>query len=202
MATAQTALAAQPAQPQAFAGVGVGLPANGIGTTWAIDANGQYYQYVSGINNSGRVPQPAPLINPDFPAGNLINSTGGVGLEPGYNYFFQTDHANVVRLMCPTEPWKLQPGTYDAIEFMPVKVPASTTMEQWFVGNGVDHPDKSLNQMWEVYPKGGGAWGWKEHIRGDDEVMMKRTVREMGWCEKRGGQLPTVYVWFWRAPPR
>jgi hypothetical protein len=67
------------------------------------------------------------------------------------------------------------------------------------VGFGADNPYKAKNQFWEVYPQGGGAWGWKEHVTGDDKVMMARTVRDMGWVEKRDGVVQTVYLWITKS---
>lgn len=170
-------------------------PAAAIGTAIAVDEQGRAYQYISGLNGSGRHPQPAPVVDPDFPAANLINSTGGAGAEPGYNYFFPTQHAKVVVLKCATPPWTLVPGTYGSIPFHACKVPASVTMAELLAGFGADNPDRARNQLWEVYPQGGGRWGWREHLCGDDDVMMARTVRDMGWVEKRDGAVQTVYLW-------
>ncbi|SPQ24491.1 2211c03b-9649-4b6e-bda1-68ee055d1c98 [Thermothielavioides terrestris] len=171
-----------------------------LGTTFAVDANGQLYQYISGLNGSGRFPQPPPVIDPDFPAANLINSTGGAGAEPGYNYFFPTEHAKVIVLKCPVAPWTLGPQDPKAsIPFHACMVPANVTMAELLAGFGATNPDKEKNQLWEVYPQGGGKWGWKEHCRGDDAVMMARTVRDMGWVEKRDGVLPTVYLWITKS---
>ncbi|KAL2130417.1 hypothetical protein VTI74DRAFT_6506 [Chaetomium olivicolor] len=167
----------------------------GLATTLALDAQGLLYQYISGFNGSARFPQPPPVIDPDFPAANLINSTGGVGAEPGVNYFFPTEHAKVVVLKCTTPPWHLVPGDYGAIPFHCCNVPANITMAELLVGFGADNPDKGKNQFWEVYEQGGGKWGWKEHCKGDDPVMMARTVRDMGWVEKREGVQRTVYLW-------
>ncbi|KAL2258220.1 hypothetical protein VTK26DRAFT_8565 [Humicola hyalothermophila] len=166
-----------------------------LGSAFAINDRGLLYHYISGLNGSDRFPQPAPVVDPEFPAANLINSTGGAGAEPGFNYFFPTEHAKVVVLKCPQAPWTLVPGTYDYIPFRACMVPSNVTVAELLVGFGANNPDKSLNQMWEVYPQGGGRWGWKEHVRGDDATMTVRTVRDMGWVEKRDGELPTVYLW-------
>jgi hypothetical protein len=170
-------------------------PQQTLGSAVGVDANGQAYHYVSGLNGSGRFPQAPPVIDPDFPAANHINSTGGAGVEPGYNYFFPTEHAKVIVLKCAVAPWTLAPGTYTDLPFHAAKVPAGITMAELLVGFGAENPEKAKNQFWEVYPQGGGKWGWKEHCTGDDEVMMARTVRDMGWVEKREGSLPTVYLW-------
>ncbi len=166
-----------------------------LGTAIAADANGHLYQYISGLNSSNRYPQPAPPVDPDFPAANLLNASGGAGAEPGFNYFFPTQHAKVIVLKCPIPPWKLAPGTYTDIPFKASLIPANVTMAELLVGFGADNPDKDMNQFWEVYPQGGGGWGWKEHCKGGDEVMMARTVRDMGWVEKREGRMQTVYLW-------
>ncbi|AEO59769.1 hypothetical protein MYCTH_2067913 [Thermothelomyces thermophilus ATCC 42464] len=167
----------------------------GYGAAVAVDAQGVVYQYVSGLAGSGRFPGPAPVVDPDFPAANHINSTGGAGVEPLFNYFFPTEHAKVIVLKCPVPPWTLVAGTYADLPFHAAKVPANVTMAELLVGFGADNPDKARNQFWEVYPQGGGKWGWKEHCTGDDEVMMARTVRDMGWVEKRDGAVQTVYLW-------
>ncbi|KAL2117679.1 hypothetical protein VTJ04DRAFT_7339 [Mycothermus thermophilus] len=171
-------------------------PAPAMGTAIAIDPHtNQMYQYVSGLAGSNRHPMTAPPVDPEFPAANLINSTGGAGCEPGFNYFFPSEHANMIVLKCKTAPWKLTPGTYDTIPYHAAKVPANVTLSELLAGFGANNPDKSKNQLWEVYPQGGGAWGWKEHIKGDDEEMMKRTVKDQGWAIKRGGKVPPVYLW-------
>jgi hypothetical protein len=161
-----------------------------------LDGRGGLYQYISGLNGTNRHPQPAPPTDPTFPAANLLNATGGAGAEPGYNYFFPTEHAKVVVLKCSIPPWKLVPGTYRDIPFHACKVPANITMAELLVGFGANNPDKGKNQFWEVYPQGGGRWGWKEHVVGDDQLMINKSVREMGWVEKRAdGELPTIYLW-------
>ncbi|KAL2151157.1 hypothetical protein VTH82DRAFT_6255 [Thermothelomyces myriococcoides] len=177
------------------AGMGVPQQQASYGAAVAVDGQGVVYQYLSGLAGTGRFPGPAPAVDPDFPAANHINSTGGAGVEPGFNYFFPTEHAKVIVLKCPVPPWTLAPGTYAPLPFHAAKVPANVTMAELLVGFGADNPDKAKNQFWEVYPQGGGKWGWKEHCRGDDEVMMARTVRDMGWVEKRDGEVQTVYLW-------
>ncbi|KAK3306081.1 uncharacterized protein B0T15DRAFT_397975 [Chaetomium strumarium] len=168
-----------------------------LGATYAIDGRGQVYQYISGFNGSGRYPQPAPPVDPTFPAANLINSTGGAGAEPGYNYFFPTRHAKVAVLKCPSPPWKVPPGTVPGVDDQMHKthIPANVTIAEILAGFGCQNPDKAKNQLWEVYEQGGGRWGWREHITGDDEVMTARTVLDMGWCEVRNGDLPVTYLW-------
>ncbi|KAL2268803.1 hypothetical protein VTJ83DRAFT_3649 [Remersonia thermophila] len=167
-----------------------------LGTAIAADPfTGIPYQYVSGLAGSERYPTSAPPVDPDFPAANHINTTGGAGLEPGFNYFFPNEHANVIVLKCATAPWKLARGSYADIPFHAAKVPANVTMAELLAGFGACNPDKAKNQFWEVYPQGGGAWGWKEHVRGDDEVIMMRTVKAMGWTQKRGGKQQTVFLW-------
>lgn len=170
-------------------------PGPSLGSTVAIDAQGLCYQYISGLNGSGRLPQPTPVVDPDFPAANHINSTGGAGVESGFNYFFPTEHAKVIVLKCAVPPWTLVPGTYGDLPFHAAKIPANITMAELLVGFGAQNPEPAKNQFWEVYPQGGGKWGWKEHCTGDDEIMMARTVRDMGWVEKREGTAPTVYLW-------
>ncbi|KAL1843953.1 hypothetical protein VTJ49DRAFT_6357 [Mycothermus thermophilus] len=171
-----------------------------LGTAIAVDPyTGLAYQYVSGLAGSGRHPTSAPPVDPDFPAANHINTTGGAGLEPGFNYFFPNEHANVIVLKCTTAPWKLGPGSYTDIPFHAAKVPANVTMSELLAGFGANNPDKAKNQFWEVYQQGGGAWGWKEHVKGDDALTMARTVKDMGWTQKRGGKQQPVYLWITKS---
>ncbi|KAK4154106.1 hypothetical protein C8A00DRAFT_14755 [Chaetomidium leptoderma] len=168
-------------------------PGPSLGTTMAVDPQGMLYQYISGLNGSGRFPQAPPVIDPDFPAANHINGTGGAGVEPGYNYFFPTEHAKVHVLKCTVPPWLLVGDSYP--QYHSAKIPANITMAELLKGFGADNPDPAKNQFWEVYPQGGGLWGKREHCTGDDEIMMARTVRDMGWVEKQEGTVPTTYLW-------
>ena len=43
----------------------------------------------------GRFPNPAPPYDPTCPAATMVNSTGGVGCEPGYNYYFPGEPFNM-----------------------------------------------------------------------------------------------------------
>ncbi|KAK0721299.1 hypothetical protein B0T21DRAFT_386219 [Apiosordaria backusii] len=168
---------------------------NTIGSTTGIDSQGHPYGYVSGLHGTGRIPQPPPITDENFPAANLLNSTGGAGAEPGFNYFFPTEHANVIVLKSATAPWKLTEG-YDRLDYWSVKVPSNVTMAELLVGFGARNEREERNAVFVVYQQGDGKWEHQETIRGDDEGMMRKSVRECGWV-KRGvdGRVGVKYIW-------
>ncbi|KAK4195290.1 hypothetical protein QBC40DRAFT_310782 [Triangularia verruculosa] len=166
-----------------------------IGCTTAIDHAGNPYSYVSGLHGTGRVPQPAPMTNPGFPAANLINSTGGAGIDPGYNYFFPTEHANVIVLKSKTAPWKLTQG-YDRLDYWSVKIPGNVTMRELLVGFGAG----KRGAVYVVYQQGDGKWEHMESVEGRDEGAMRKSVREMGWLKRgRDGRVGVRYIWVVRG---
>ncbi|KAK4176849.1 hypothetical protein QBC36DRAFT_345938 [Triangularia setosa] len=166
-----------------------------IGSITGLDPNGHPYSYVSGLHSTGRIPQPPPTTNPGFPAANLLNSTGGAGAEPGFNYFFPTEHANVIVLKSATAPWKLADG-YDRLDYWSVKVPSNVTMAELLVGFGATSREMERNAVYVVYQQGDGKWEHQESIRGGDEGVMRRSVREMGWLKKGpGGRVGCKYLW-------
>jgi len=160
----------------------------GITTTHPITQ--QPYQYAPTLHIA-RTPQPSPTIDPHFPAANLTNSTGGVGCEPGYNYFFPAEHAKIIVLKCGNiPPWQLHlttnPNT--KMTFYACHVPVNTTVTELMAGFGANNPDKKLNQMWEVVwgPKT-GKWYKGLHVGGEDKAHLKKTIGELGWDSSRTG---------------
>ncbi|KAK3376992.1 hypothetical protein B0T24DRAFT_620237 [Lasiosphaeria ovina] len=158
-------------------------------------------QYVANQKGSGRVPVPAPVQDPSFTAGNLVNHTGGIGLEPGYDYFFHREHTKIIVLKLPgvKAPWELTPGT-DRMEipFRATFVPANTTMAELLEGFGATNPDKARNRLTEVHENGNGRWHRGIAVCGDDPYRTGLTCREMGWDKTRtglpGGK-PAVYLY-------
>ncbi|CAP64791.1 uncharacterized protein PODANS_5_3450, partial [Podospora anserina S mat+] len=166
------------------------------GATTGLDANNNPYVYISGLHGSGRLPQPPPLTHPGFPAANLINSTGGAGAEPGFNYFFPTEHADVIVLQSAVAPWKLTEG-YTRLDYWTVKVPGNITMGELLAGLGVSSGNGGL---YVVYQQGNGKWEHQESMTGVDGRLMRRSVREMGWCRRgREGKVRRTYIWVQRV---
>ncbi|KAK0659783.1 hypothetical protein QBC41DRAFT_360258 [Cercophora samala] len=183
-------------------------PCGTIGATTGLDIYNRPYGYISGLHGTGRLPQPPPVVDPAFPAANLVNSTGGVGVEPGFNYFFPREHADVVVLLSAVAPWKLTEG-YERLEFVTVKVPGNVTMGELMAGFGVVGGEvggaggtgAGTAGIYVVYQQGNGKWEHQESVRwGGDGRVMRRTVGEMGWCSKgREGRVRTRYIWVRRG---
>ncbi|KAK3690221.1 hypothetical protein B0T22DRAFT_190410 [Podospora appendiculata] len=169
-----------------------------IGTTFATtQVNQRPYQYTSGLHGSNRLPQAYPRVDPTMPAVNMNNSTGGVGCEPGYNYFFPPEHTKIHVLKCGARPpWEHRPNA--VFEFHACHVPVNTTVAELMAGFGATNPEKKRNVITEVVQGGGGRWYRGIILMGNDKDAMKRTCKEMGWDASRTGlpgQKPVVYLY-------
>ncbi|KAJ0116777.1 hypothetical protein J7T55_009928 [Diaporthe amygdali] len=135
---------------------------------------------------TNQAPAGNPVINPSIPAVNLTNSTGGVGCEPGYNYFFPAEHTKIhVFKTNDTPPWQL-PVNFTA-PFHACHVPTNTTIGQLLKGFGACNPNPELNKVIEVHQGGNGRWYKGMSFRGDDKDAMKQTIKEVGWDSSRNG---------------
>ena len=125
------------------------------------------------------------------------NSTGGVGCEPGYNYFFPKDHAKIHILKSATPPWQCAP--YAQVQFNAVHVPCNVTLGELLKGFGCNNPSPKRNVVYEVVSGGGGRWYKGICFSGDMKDAMKKTIAEVGWDETRTGQpggKPVVCLYF------
>lgn len=142
--------------------------------------------YVSGFAGGNRYPQPQPIINPDLPATNMTNSTGGVGCEPGYNYFFSPEHTKIHVLKSgATPPWQLPPNM--TVPFHACHVPVSTTIAELLKGFGATNPVPKLNRVTEVVQGGSGKWYRGLSFGGDSAKDMQKTLKDVGWDKTRTG---------------
>lgn len=123
------------------------------------------------VGTSPRYPHPHPNVDPDLPALNMTNSTGGVGCEPGYNYFFPARHCKVHVMRSRVAPWQLPPNAQ--IEFKALHVPVSTTIGELMRGLGASNPEPKKNHVYEVCQGGNGRWYKGLHFRGDDKTLDK-----------------------------
>ncbi|KAK3321700.1 hypothetical protein B0H66DRAFT_494275 [Apodospora peruviana] len=169
-----------------------------MGTTMgATPVTQRPYAYTSGLHGSGRAPQPYPSVNPNMPAANMTNSTGGVGCEPGYNYFFPPEHTKIHVLKCGrVPPWQQPPNV--VIPFHACHVPVNTTVAELLQGFGATNPDKKKNKLSEVVQGGNGTWYRGIFIRADDKGMLSKTCKELGWDQSRTGhmgQKPVVFLY-------
>ncbi|OAA57747.1 hypothetical protein ISF_06988 [Cordyceps fumosorosea ARSEF 2679] len=144
-----------------------------------------------------RQPQPYPVIDPTMPAAHMTNSSGGVGCEPGYNYFFPAEHTKAHVFKTSTPPWQLPPTAQ--IPFKAAHIPCTTTMAELLKGFGCTNPVAKKNKCFEVIGGGSGKWYKGLAVCGDDKDMLKKTVKEVGWDMTRTGnphEKPIVCLWF------
>lgn len=152
--------------------------------------------YMSGMGGGTRHPQPYPTINPDLPAANMTNSTGGVGCEPGYNYFFPPEHTKVHIFKSSTPPWEL-PRPF-SVPFHACHIPVSTTVGELLRGMGATNPVARKNRVCEVVQGGNGKWYKGIGFNGEDALSMAKTFKELGWDSSRNGLpggKPIVYLY-------
>lgn len=134
------------------------------------------------------------LVTPDSAGNNFQNSTGGVGCEPGYNYYFPAQHTKIHVIKSKEPPWRLAPGM--SMWFGAYHVPCNLTLGDMMKGFGATNADAKKNRITEVNPGGGGKWYKGVTWTGDDKDKMKLTLKEVGWDHSRvGNEKPVVWVW-------
>lgn len=155
------------------------------------------YQPNGAANMLPRQPQPWPLVDPTMPAAQMTNSSGGMGCEPGYNYFFPAEHTKAHVFKTNAPPWQL-PATAQ-IPFKATHIPCTTTMAELLKGFGCTNPTAKKNKCFEVIGGGSGKWYKGLCVSGDDKDMMKKTIKDVGWDMTRTGnanEKPIVCLWF------
>lgn len=147
-----------------------------------------------------RQAQPIPQIDPKMPAAQMTNSSGGVGCEPGYNYFFPANHTKVHVFKSDTPPWQLQANAQ--IPFIASHVPTSTKLGDLLKGFGCTNPSAKKNICFELYSGGNGKWYKGYSFTGDDKDEIGKTMDEVGWDSSRTGnkgEKPVVCLWFCKS---
>jgi hypothetical protein len=127
----------------------------------------------------------------------MTNSTGGLGCEPGYNYFFPADHTKVHVFRSSVAPWRLP--AQSQITFTAVHVPCNTTFADLLQGFGCTNPTPKKNRCYEIMSGGNGKWYRGMEVTGADKDMLNKTLREVGWDKTRTGgdnERPVVCLWF------
>ncbi|KAK0724545.1 hypothetical protein B0H67DRAFT_482129 [Lasiosphaeris hirsuta] len=151
------------------------------------------------------MPNSTPITAPQIPVAraqgrsslpgiNFVNSTGGIGCEPGYNYLFPREHTKIHVLNTVVAPWRLDPTA--AIEIAACHVPASMTMLDLAFALGATIPEKT--KICEVVKGGEGKWYPGLQVFGDRPAEMRKTCKEMGWNAGRTGewgQRDVVYIY-------
>lgn len=166
-----------------------------------LQAGAYYYPFShqpNGANNIyTRQPHPWPAVDGNMPAAHMTNSSGGVGCEPGYNYFFPPEHTKVHVFRSNTPPWHLPAGAQ--IQFKAAHIPVSVTLGELLKGFGCDNPSPKKNQCYEIIPGGNGTWYKGVNYSGKDKDMLKMTMKDVGWDMSRSGhpsEKPVVCLWF------
>ncbi|KAJ3573011.1 hypothetical protein NPX13_g4853 [Xylaria arbuscula] len=153
----------------------------------------QYGQYpAAGYHPNQRMPQPHPLVSMEFPGMNMVNSTGGAGCEPGYNYLFHDEHTKIHVFRCKEPPWRAPMLHYSFAKF---QIPTNTTIRDLMARLGAFNPDPRLNRITEVTEGGSGDWYRGMILQGDQEDLHK-TLKDIGWDASRNGREKPV-VWLW-----
>ncbi|KAI0887074.1 uncharacterized protein GGS22DRAFT_159330 [Annulohypoxylon maeteangense] len=169
---------------------------NNQGPVYVIPQNGYNHPVPMFPGQENRLPNPHPVVNMDAPSLNLTNSTGGVGCEPGYNYFFPPEHTKLHVIKSSTAPWRLPEGM--SMHFGAYHVPVNTTLAELLVGFGAVNPCPKKNRITEVIQGGNGKWYRGVTFSGDKETTMSQTLRDMGWDRTRTGrpgEKPVIWLW-------
>lgn len=182
-----------PAQPAFFPQGPFPQPSPYGAPAWASSPGGSFPFTPRGTQG----PVAQPVINPAMPAANMTNSTGGVGCEPGYNYFFPAEHTKILVFRTgATPPWQLPPNF--STPFHAVHVPVSTTIGDLLKGFGATNPNAQKNKIVELHQGGNGRWYKGMSFRGDKDKAMEKTLKSVGWDASRTGlpgQKPVVYLY-------
>ncbi|KAI1763233.1 hypothetical protein GGR53DRAFT_521113 [Hypoxylon sp. FL1150] len=169
---------------------------NNQGPSFVIPQNGYNHPVPVFPGQASRLPNPHPVVNEDAPALNLSNSTGGVGCEPGYNYFFPSRHTKLHILKSSTAPWRVSEGM--AMTFGAYHVPVHTTLAALLEGFGATNPFPKKNRITEIIQGGNGKWYRSVTFAGDNPDAMKKTLADLGWDETRTGrpgEKPVIWLW-------
>ncbi|KAI0409216.1 hypothetical protein F4802DRAFT_545869 [Xylaria palmicola] len=157
-------------------------------------AHQQYgYGGMNGHCPSLRMPQPHPHVSFDCPGVNMVNSTGGAGCEPGYNYIFHDEHTKIHVFKTTEPPWRAPSMNYSFAKF---QVPTNTKIGELMLRFGAVNQNPQLNRITEVIEGGSGRWYRGMVFQGDQGADMNKTLKECGWDHSRSGREKAV-VWLW-----
>ncbi|EKD18815.1 RNA-metabolising metallo-beta-lactamase [Drepanopeziza brunnea f. sp. 'multigermtubi' MB_m1] len=161
---------------------------------------------------------PPPISDGGFPGINLRNHfgpnspTGGVGLPPGYNYIFPSEHTIIHILSVATKPWQLGssllPGPHSPLPHTKFYVPVSMNLKEFLGKIGCTEGNGRTDTVFEVSEKGNGGWAKGLTVSMANKDLMKKSVGDLGWRSNRNGNLHKngqPVVWLWKAedaPPQ
>ncbi|KAH8668950.1 hypothetical protein BX600DRAFT_496943 [Xylariales sp. PMI_506] len=171
-------------------------PPDSTGPVYTMPANGYQPAVPLVAGQPGRFPTAHPVVNAEAAALNLQNSTGGMGCEPGYNYYFPAEHTKIHVLKSRDPPWRLPAGS--SLRYAAYHVPVRTTLGDLMKGFGATHPSAKRNRITEVVEGGSGRWYKGVTFAGNERDDMARTIKEIGWDMTRTGrpgEKPVVWLW-------
>jgi hypothetical protein len=136
---------------------------------------------------------PKDADNDGMPGINMINSMGGLGSEPGYNYIFPKEHLKMHVIYSEKPPWH-NDGQYEMRTF---HVPCNITVKELMQQMGCDNEEAKENALIELAQGADGRWYKGYTITGDSKDRVKKTLAETGWTADRNGvKEDLVWVWF------
>ncbi|KAK8087543.1 hypothetical protein PG997_002504 [Apiospora hydei] len=156
------------------------------GPIYTMPQNGFQHPVPAFPGQDPRFLNPHPVVTADSAALNFQNSTGGVGCEPGYNYYFPAQHTKIHVIRTKDPPWRLAAGM--SMDFGAYHVPCNTTLGELMKGFGALNADSKKNRITEINPGGGGNWYKGMTWTADDKDKMALTLKEVGWDPKRSGR--------------
>jgi hypothetical protein len=124
---------------------------------------------------------------------NMVNSMGGAGCEPGYNYIFHHEHTKIHVFKCTAPPWRAPKMNYTFAKF---HVPTNTTLAELMQRFGATNSCAKKNRITEVIEGGNGKWYRGNVFSGDQEDAIGQTLKDIGWDRSRSGREKPV-VWLW-----
>ncbi|KAI3318095.1 hypothetical protein HD806DRAFT_549431 [Xylariaceae sp. AK1471] len=184
-----------------YGGVGAGGFAPPVNQVAYGQPQAPVYQYppygyygANDYNRDQRPPQPHPRVSSDVPGMNMVNSMGGAGCEPGYNYIFHHEHTKIHVFRSSTPPWRAP--AHMNFSFAKFHVPTNTTLAELMVRFGATNPCAKKNKVAEVIEGGNGKWYRGNIFSGDEKDAVQQTLKEIGWDRSRTGRGKPV-VWLW-----
>ncbi|CAG9941152.1 unnamed protein product, partial [Clonostachys rosea f. rosea IK726] len=179
------------------------IPHMGAGPGQAVFSNVWTYGGVGSLTPAvqyagvWRPPHAYPNIDPRMPAAQMTNSTGGVGCEPGYNFFFPAETTKCHIFYSETPPWQLPANA--SVSFKAAHIPCNTLLSELLKGFGCTNEVPKKNRCVEVVAGGNGKWYKGISFSGADKDMLKKTIKDVGWDKTRSGrdgEKPVVCLWF------
>ncbi|KAI1264755.1 hypothetical protein F5Y18DRAFT_78166 [Xylariaceae sp. FL1019] len=142
-----------------------------------------------------RAPTAHPRLDPRFPGMNVVNATGGAGLEPGYNYLWHNDHAKIHVFTTKSPPWRAAGANLPYVRFY---VPTNTKMGELMDRLGATNKNPKKNRIVEVTEGGNGNWYSGSIFNGAELEDTDKDLKSLGWdrsCSGLPGKRPPIWIW-------